>query len=63
MPRKGLIPKPESKFIKVKCPKCGNEETVFDRSSIAVKCGVCEEILAEPKGGKSSLRAEVVQVL
>ncbi len=58
-----LIPKPESLFIRVKCPKCGNEQTVFDRSTIQVKCTVCEEILAEPSGGKAKLKAEVVQVL
>jgi small subunit ribosomal protein S27e len=61
--KRELIPKPESQFIRVKCPKCGNEQTVFDRSSIQVKCTVCEEVLAEPAGGRATLRAEVVQIL
>jgi small subunit ribosomal protein S27e len=63
MVKRGIIPKPESSFLKVRCPKCSNEQTVFDRCSTITKCSVCEEILAEPSGGKASLRGEVVQVL
>lgn len=63
MVRRELIPKPESNFLKVKCPKCGNEQVVFDRISVEVKCNVCEEPLAEPSGGKSKIKGEIVQVL
>jgi small subunit ribosomal protein S27e len=58
-----LIPKPQSNFIRVKCSKCGNEQVVFDRPSIAPHCSVCDEILADPTGGKARVRSEVVQVL
>ena len=58
-----LIPKPQSNFIRVKCAKCGNEQVVFDRPSVAPHCSVCEEILADPTGGKARIRSEVVQVL
>jgi len=58
-----LIPKPESTFIRVKCPKCGNEQVIFDRPSLAPHCSVCDELLAEPTGGKARLKAEVVQML
>lgn len=63
MVKKGIIPKPESSFLKVRCPKCSNEQTVFERCSTIIKCSVCEEILAEPSGGKASIKGEVVQVL
>ncbi len=58
-----LIPKPRSVFLKVKCPKCANEQTVFERTSTYVKCTVCDELLAQPTGGKAKLRGEVVQQL
>lgn len=63
MVKRGIIPKPESNFFKVKCPKCSNEQIVFERCSMIVKCSVCEEVLAEPSGGKVSLKGEVLQVL
>lgn len=58
-----LIPKPQSNFIRVKCGKCGNEQVVFDRPSLAPHCSVCDEILADPTGGRAKIRSEVVQVL
>ncbi len=58
-----LIPKPQSSFIRVKCAKCGNEQIIFDRPSLAPRCSVCNEILAEPTGGKAKMKSEVLQVL
>jgi len=63
MKKKELIPKPQSRFLKVKCSKCGNEQAVFERSSMIIKCNVCDEVLAEPSGGKIKIKAEVTQVL
>jgi len=63
MSKKELIPKPQSRFLKVKCGKCGNEQTVFERSSMIIKCNVCDEVLAEPSGGKIKIKAEVTEVL
>jgi len=45
-----------SKFLKVKCEKCKNEQMVFERASTRVKCLVCGEVLAEPTGGKVKLK-------
>lgn len=58
-----LIPKPQSNFIRVKCAKCGNEQVIFDRPSLAPHCSVCNEALAEPTGGKAKLKGEVLQSL
>ena len=63
MSKKELIPKPQSRFLKVKCGKCGNEQAVFERGSMIIKCNVCDEVLAEPSGGKIKIKAEVTQVL
>jgi small subunit ribosomal protein S27e len=58
-----LIPKPGSSFIRIKCSKCGNEQVIFNKPSIAPRCSVCDEILAEPTGGKARIKSEVTQVL
>lgn len=63
MAKKALIPKPGSNFLKVKCTKCGNEQVVFDRAAVQVKCNVCEDILLETQGGKAKIKGEVTQVL
>ncbi len=49
------------KFIKVKCPDCGNEQIIFDRAATVVKCTVCGAVLAEPKGGKASINGEIME--
>lgn len=52
-----------SRFVKVKCPDCENEQVIFEHASTTVDCGVCGTILAEPKGGRAQLRAEILQEL
>jgi len=38
---------PKSKFIKVRCNKCKNEQVIFGKCSTQVNCLVCNEVLAE----------------
>jgi len=54
---------PTSKFIKIRCPKCKNEQIMFGKASSKVSCLVCGKILAEPTGGKSKVRARILEVL
>ena len=54
---------PSSKFIKVRCPKCKNEQIVFGNAASKVKCLICDTILTEPTGGKSKIKAKVIEVL
>jgi len=54
---------PNSKFIKVRCPKCKNEQIVFGKASTVVKCLVCDKVLSEPTGGKSKVKARILEVL
>lgn len=53
----------ESKFIRVRCPKCENEQVIFGKSSTKIKCLKCEKILTEPTGGKAKIRCRVLEVL
>lgn len=48
-------------FILVRCKKCGNEQVIFNKASIKVKCLVCGNILAEPTGGKAKINGEIVK--
>ena len=54
---------PTSKFIKVRCTKCKNEQIIFGKVSTLVECLVCNKPLAEPTGGKSRIKAKILEVL
>jgi len=41
--------------LKVECPSCGNQQVVFDKASVTVKCSVCDSALTKPTGGKASV--------
>jgi len=58
-----LIPKPRSKFVRVKCPDCGNEQVIFNRITITVHCNICGATLAKPTGGKAEIKGEIVAIL
>ena len=60
---KELTNKQKSKFLKVECPKCKNEQIIFNKASSNVKCLVCGSELAEVTGGKAKVKAKVIQVL
>lgn len=54
---------PESKFIKIGCAKCRNEQIVFDKASTVIKCLVCGNVLVEPTGGKAHIKTKVIETL
>jgi small subunit ribosomal protein S27e len=57
------IKEPTSKFIKIRCPKCKNEQIMFGKATSEVTCLVCGKKLAEPTGGKSKVKARILEVL
>lgn len=52
-----------SKFLRIKCEDCGNEQVVFNHPSSVVRCLVCGKTVVEPKGGKGSVKTRIVEVL
>ncbi len=52
-----------SKFIKIRCKKCKNEQIIFEKASTEIKCLVCGEVLAIPKGGKAKIKATSLEIL
>lgn len=55
--------KPISKFLKVSCSKCKNEQIIFNKTSMDVECLVCGNILAESTGGMSNIKSKIIKVL
>ncbi|MEK6964017.1 MAG: 30S ribosomal protein S27e [Nanoarchaeota archaeon] len=54
---------PDSKFIKLRCPKCKNEQITFGKAASYINCLVCGKVLAEPTGGKTRVKARILEVL
>ncbi|MCF7866270.1 30S ribosomal protein S27e [Candidatus Woesearchaeota archaeon] len=53
----------DSKFIKVRCSKCKNEQVIFGKAASVVNCLVCGTKLADPSGGKTRVDARILEVL
>ena len=49
-----------SRFYRVKCPDCENEQVIFGKASTVIDCIVCGKVLAEPAGGKAHIVAEIL---
>jgi len=50
-------------FIRVACPDCENEQTVFEKAASEVSCAVCGTTLVTPTGGIADVEAEVLEVV
>ncbi|MCH7850910.1 MAG: 30S ribosomal protein S27e [Nanoarchaeota archaeon] len=53
----------KGKFVRVKCAKCKNSQTIFGKASTKVRCLECNAVLALPSGGKAKIRSRVEEVL
>ncbi|MFQ6050662.1 MAG: 30S ribosomal protein S27e [Candidatus Hydrothermarchaeota archaeon] len=58
-----VIPKPKSRFLRVKCMDCGNEQVIFGCASTLIRCIICNKVLAEPTGGKAEVKTKVIEIL
>jgi small subunit ribosomal protein S27e len=54
---------PKSKFIKVRCNDCENEQVLFDKCSTIVLCHICGSKLAIPSGGKAKIKGKVLEIV
>ena len=60
---KKYITMPRSRFLRVRCSSCGNEQVIFGSPATLVKCVVCENTLAVPRSGKGRVSTTIVEVL
>ena len=51
-----------SKFFMVKCLACGNKQLVFENASTQITCVKCGSVIAEPTGGKATIKADILNV-
>ena len=56
-----LIPGPRTKFYRVKCGGCGNEQTIFSAASTKVKCLVCNKDLGSTGASKITLATKALK--
>ena len=54
-----LIPQPSSKFQKVKCKECSEENIVYSHASTPVTCNSCGNVIAKPTGSIASLHGDI----
>ena len=60
---KNPVEMPESKFVRVACKKCKNEQIIFSKCATEVKCTNCGELLAESTGGECFFKAKILGTL
>jgi len=58
-----LIPYPNSRFLRVKCLNCGNQQIIFGCSATDVQCLVCGKTLLQSTGGKARILTKILEVL
>ncbi|MHC1635273.1 MAG: 30S ribosomal protein S27e [Candidatus Methanospirareceae archaeon] len=60
---KRILERTRSKFIRVKCDDCENEQIVFSHASTEVRCHVCGRTLVERRGGKAEIKSRIIEIL
>ncbi|MFO7797178.1 MAG: 30S ribosomal protein S27e [Promethearchaeati archaeon] len=60
---KELIPQPQSRFLRVKCLNCGNQQVIFGCAATDVECLVCGKTLLQSTGGKARILTKILEVL
>ena len=58
-----LIQLTKSKYMRVICRKCKNDQMLYSKVATVVKCNKCGVVIAEPTGGEARIYAKVVEVL
>jgi len=58
-----ILSKPKSRFLKVQCTDCNNEQVIFGCPATEVKCKACGKTIAEPKASKGAIKAKILEVL
>ena len=58
-----LIPEPNSKFLKVNCKECEEENIVYSHASTPVMCKSCGNIITKPTGSKAQIIGKISETL
>jgi small subunit ribosomal protein S27e len=58
-----MIPKPQSNFISVQCPECGEKRIIFTHTTTDINCNSCGQALAKKAGAKANVLGKVHSIL
>jgi len=58
-----MIPKPQSNFISVQCPECGEKRIIFTHTTTDINCNSCSQALAKKSGAKANVLGKVQNTL
>jgi small subunit ribosomal protein S27e len=50
-------------FLRVACPECDRESTVFGKAAQTVACPDCDTTLVTPTGGKATVHGDVLETV
>ncbi len=53
------IPVPSSKFQKVNCNECDEQQIVYSHASTQIACNSCGNIISEPTGSKALINGKI----
>ena len=53
------IPEPSSRFNRVKCNECGEQQVVYTHVTTAITCNSCGNVIAEPTGSLAKVNGTV----
>ena len=51
--------KPSSKFLKVNCKECEQENIVYSHATTAIMCKSCGNIITKPTGSKARIMGKI----
>ncbi len=58
-----LIPEPSSKFLKVNCKECEEENIIYSHASTTVTCKSCGNTIAKSTGSKAQIIGKISETL
>lgn len=53
---------PKSKFYRVMCKKCKNDQVIYNKAATVVNCLSCGAELANPTGGEAFIKGKILEV-
>ena len=57
------IPEPSSRFQRIKCSECEEEQIIYSHTTTVIKCNSCGNSIAEPTGSKAKLFGKVSETI
>ena len=58
-----LIPRPSSRFLRIRCKTCESEQIVFSHTTHIINGRTCGDTLAQPTGGKAKINGIILSIL